>query len=468
MFRGLRWRLTLISLLGALALLALIGVGTTWLQREYFASTTDLALRYRMAGEFRALGLEPPAELQQAEQSWQARRGAGAAPAAHPTPARRSDGDDEGEERGHRQRERRGDDELDSELAPILAVRLSGGGWAALPQQGGLPFAPDRDAAAAALAGGSDLRTVRQADGTRLRLLTYRLPEQSGAAIQLGRALADQDRVLGQITAALAGLGGLSALLMALGIWWVAGRALLPAQQSWERQQTFVANASHELRTPLTLIRASAEMALRGTPRGQTDQRALLGDLLQECDYMARLIDDLLLLSRIDAGRLALERGRVALAPLLEDARRQVERVAGERGVRVELGPAAGEALGDATRLRQVLLILLDNALRHTPGGGAVRLSAGPAEPPHGAGRRGQAPWAQISVADSGAGIAPRHLPHIFERFYQADSARGSANGSTGLGLAIAAGLIEAQGGRISVESQPGQGTRVTLLLPAG
>jgi signal transduction histidine kinase len=122
----------------------------------------------------------------------------------------------------------------------------------------------------------------------------------------------------------------------------------------------------------------------------------------------------------------------------------------------VTTGEADGSVIADPTRLRQVLLILLDNALRYTPAGGSIRLST-----------RAHGSRVQISVADTGSGIASEHLPHVFERFYRADGTRGEADNASGLGLSIAKGLVEAQHGRMHMESQPGRGTQVLVSLPA-
>jgi signal transduction histidine kinase len=146
----------------------------------------------------------------------------------------------------------------------------------------------------------------------------------------------------------------------------------------------------------------------------------------------------------------------VPLPAMLADVQRQVGRLAAERGVQVVIEDAQGRVQADPTRLRQVLLILLDNALKHTPAGGNIRLTAGP-----------QGHSVQIGVTDTGSGIAPEHLAHVFERFYQAHQARSGGESGTGLGLAIAKGLIEAQHGRIVISSQVGRGTQVTLTLPA-
>ncbi|HEU5101499.1 MAG TPA: ATP-binding protein, partial [Roseiflexaceae bacterium] len=342
---------------------------------------------------------------------------------------------------------------FDGELAAIFVLSLDAqGALIADTQAPAPPLILDGQAIDAARANGNDLRIGYMRDGSRARLLTYAIPGADGTVfVQAGRSLADQDRVLEQLLAGLVGLGGASVVLLSASSWWLAGRSLRPAQQSWERQQTFVANASHELRTPLTLLRASAEVALRGLPPEDADRRELLGDVLSETDHMSRLVEELLLLSRIDAGQLKVDRQPIDLPDLIADARRQAGRLADERGVELNAGSSSGVALGDPMRLRQVLLIVLDNALRHTQAGGSVCIESQ---------TRGR--QVDIVVADTGPGIAPAHLPHVFERFYRADSARGSG----GLGLSIARGLIEAQRGQIAIASELGKGTRVTVSLP--
>ena len=131
-----------------------------------------------------------------------------------------------------------------------------------------------------------------------------------------------------------------------------------------------------------------------------------------------------------------------------------MEKIAAEKGVSLVLGEVQGVIWGDPTRMRQVLLILLDNALRYTPSGGVIQLDA------HKKGK-----LVQVIVVDNGSGIGAEHLPHLFERFYQADRSIGEDGRSNGLGLSIAKALIEAQGGSIHLDSKPGEGTRVTLFL---
>ena len=458
MFKGLHVRLTLLYLLAALMLIVLVGAGTYGLLNAYFQTTVDLALQHKMSAEFQRLPVAPPPELAAADRAWYTQRGQ---PQSRPSTIEvtgdHSSGEDDTYDSGRSADDIGAEDAYDGDLAAIFVLALDAQGLKiVMPRVFSPPFAPDRAAVAAALAQGRDLRTIVQRDGSRTRLLTYRVQVAQGPAVlQIGRTLIDQDRVLRRLLFGLLGLGSISALLLSAISWWLVGRALRPAQESWKRQQTFVANASHELRTPLTLLRASAEVVLRSLPTADTDRRTLLDDVLHESDHMSRLVADLLLLSQRNVASLAIERQTIALPALLADMQRQLGRLADERGVRFVVGPARGAAQGDPTRLRQVLLIVLDNALRHTPSGGDIYLES------QIAGRH-----AKITIADTGSGIAPADLPHVFERFYRADSARTSSG--SGLGLSIAKELVEAQHGQISIASKPGHGTRVTVILPQG
>jgi len=177
---------------------------------------------------------------------------------------------------------------------------------------------------------------------------------------------------------------------------------------------------------------------------------------LNETDHMSKVVEDLLLLSRLDAGHLKLDRQPVEIPALLGDLAREMGRVAADGGVTIEVLHAQGIALADPTRLRQVLLIVLDNALRHTPEGGVIRLKA------FDNGR-----MVQLQVSDTGSGIPTQHLPYIFERFYRGEEDRSQTSHGSGLGLAIARGLVEAMQGQITLTSQSGHGTLVTIHLQA-
>ncbi len=464
MFNGLRLRLTLIYSAAALALAALIGGGVYLLLDRYFRQNTDLALEHKMGHEFYLLAAPLPPALIAADRDWSIARGI-ALPTPMPTPTssrKEEDHKEDDEEHSNASTGTMGagspaDLAFDAELSAIFVMPLNSAGLLLFdPNTAAPPIAPDRDALAGALTIGSDLRTVTDSKGQRIRLLTYKLTRSDGpVALQLGRVLGDQELVMGQLLTGILALSALGTAMIGGLSWWLSGRAVLPAQAAWDRQQNFIAGASHELRTPLTLMRASAEVAMRITSAAHVEQRELLGDVLRETDHMSHLVDDLLTLTRLDAGRLPLERTTVDLSEALSEVGRQVGRVASERGLTLNVENQPILVLADSLRLRQILIILLDNALRHTPAGGTVSVVA---YPPHGS-------MARIEVRDNGVGIAPEHMPHIFEHFYRADQARGAA-GNAGLGLAIAQGLVQSMGGKIGVESVLGQGATFWLTLP--
>lgn len=238
-------------------------------------------------------------------------------------------------------------------------------------------------------------------------------------------------------------------------------------------QQRFVADASHELRAPLTTIKGSLELLRRARDLPEAEREAAIEDAYAEAERMAALVNDLLLLARVDAagasGRHAAlvddqMRGRrepVELDQLVMEifrygrAQLQARHRAAQLQLKVEtLEPVA--AMADPRQLRQVMLILMDNAIKYTPSGGQIRLSA-----------RAQGSRVALSVADTGIGIAPELLPHIFERFFRGDEARERDQHGSGLGLAIAQWIITVHNGEIAVESQPGKGSVFTVLLPA-
>ncbi|MCA9977391.1 MAG: hypothetical protein KC413_16645, partial [Anaerolineales bacterium] len=207
----------------------------------------------------------------------------------------------------------------------------------------------------------------------------------------------------------------------------------------------------HELRTPLTTIRGNLDLMRH---MGVADPESM--DVIQdELERMTRLIGDLLLLARADSGGLPLDRRPVALDNTLFEVYRQVSRLQGAVTVTVtEIDQVS--VLGDADRLKQLLLILVDNAIKYTPAGGAVSLSLSRTDG-----------WAKLQVSDTGVGIPAQDIPHIFERFYRVDKARSRAQGGSGLGLAIAKWIATAHGGWIKVESTVGEGTTFTVSLPA-
>jgi two-component system phosphate regulon sensor histidine kinase PhoR len=221
-------------------------------------------------------------------------------------------------------------------------------------------------------------------------------------------------------------------------------------------RRDFVANVSHELKTPLTSISGYAETLLGESADAETTHR-FLGTILSNARRMQRLVDDLLDLSRIEAGRWQPNRTEVDVAAVARESWAALSVRAEVHHVELVLDfePEAGVIHADLDAVRQILTNLMDNSLRHTPPGGRITC----------VGRRITGATA-ISVRDNGAGITRDHLPRIFERFYRADSSRSREEGGTGLGLAIVKHLVEAHGGRVTAESERGSGTTVTCVFP--
>jgi signal transduction histidine kinase len=217
-----------------------------------------------------------------------------------------------------------------------------------------------------------------------------------------------------------------------------------------------VTDIAHELRTPLTNLRGYLEALRDGV---SAPSPATLASLHEEAVLLAQLVDDLQDLTLAEAGQLALRRAPLRVADALGRARQALRPQAEDRGVRLRVEPPATalpDVLADERRLGQILRNLIANAIRHTPPGGEVVLSA--AASPDGV---------ELVVRDTGQGIAAEHLPHVFERFYRADASRARTTGGAGIGLAVVKQLVEAHQGRVDVHSTPGQGSTFRFTLPA-
>ncbi|CCK29031.1 two-component system sensor kinase [Streptomyces davaonensis JCM 4913] len=230
--------------------------------------------------------------------------------------------------------------------------------------------------------------------------------------------------------------------------------ALHSRQQSETRVRQFVADASHELRTPLASISGYAELTRRGREDVGPDTRHALGRIESEAGRMTLLVEDLLLLARLDAGR-PLQFEQTDLVPLVVDTISDARAAGRDHNWRLDLPDEPAPISADAARLQQVLVNLLANARTHTPPGTTVTARVL---------RRG--PWLCVDVEDDGQGIPADLLPHVFERFARGDSSRSRASGSTGLGLAIVQAVATAHGGAVTVDSVPGR-TVFTVHLPA-
>ena len=225
---------------------------------------------------------------------------------------------------------------------------------------------------------------------------------------------------------------------------------------SFRQTRQFSADAAHELQTPLTILKGEIEVALR-SPRSPEEYQGVLRSSLEEIDRISSLVEGLLLLARADRGVLRLDLKPLDLQELLKEVGEQMRRLAENRAVSLEYGlmePASIQ--GDREHFKRLLVNLIDNAIKYTPAGGSVKLSL-----------RCEEKWARVEISDTGMGFTEEEQEQIFNRFYRAAEARSQRGGGAGLGLSIAQSIAVAHGGRIEVESTPGQGSIFTVSLPA-
>ena len=342
--------------------------------------------------------------------------------------------------------------------------------------------------------------TVRLRDGSRLRLVT--VPIMVGGRmlgiVQVGSPLEGIEEALSQLLLILVVAVPLVLVVASLGGSFLANKALKPVdeitktakrigsgdlsqrihleeflddeigrlastfnemigklERSFLQIKRFTADASHELKTPLTVLKGEIEVGLK-RDRAVEEYKRILSSCLEEVDHMSRIVDDLLTLARADMGALELRRERVDLGEVAEDVWRSLQRMAEEKGLKFSLA-RDGEVpvWGDRDRLRQLVVNLVDNALKYTPSGGEVVLKVGR-----------QDALALLSVKDTGEGIPPEDQERVFERFYRVDKARSREKGGTGLGLSICKWIAEAHGGRIWLKSEIGRGSTFTVELP--
>ena len=321
---------------------------------------------------------------------------------------------------------------------------------------GGLP---DTGSVSAARSSGRDVRTATVAE-IPVRILSDDVPSQAVTfVVQVVADRTAEQRTLDVLAAVLV-VGGILAVLAASGFGAIyARRALVPIRDSLDaqrvalrRQREFAADASHELRTPLTVVRTSVEHLERHREEPVGSVGTALDDIAAETDHLTHLVDDLLLLARSDSGALELEAVPVDLSEVAAEAAAGQTGQAQAHGVALALDLAPIVTSGDPTRLRQLHLILIDNAIRHSPAGAEVRIAV-----------RADDRDAVIEVEDAGRGVLPDEIPHIFERFWQAPDA---PEGGTGLGLSIAAWIVERHGGTIAVANRPEGGARFSVRLP--
>ena len=359
-----------------------------------------------------------------------------------------------------------------------------------------IPLSPT--ALKAALVGQATFESVRFQEEIPIRLLSYpiRHGENLVNILRVGTSLRPVEEMLHRLIFVLLVASPLAVAASMLGVWFLAGRALRPvdaitltAQQiaagdltqriqtrskdeigrlastfndmiarletSFRQIRQFSADASHELRTPLTIIKGETELALR-KPRSPELYREVLESNLEEIDRMNRIVEELLFLSRADLGEIKVASDPVQLDSLIQEVQQQAIVLGQDRQVETTLGRVEpAQVLGDEWRLREMLLNLVDNAVKYSRHTGTVQLSLV---------RDGN--MTCLSVRDHGIGISPEEQGHIFDRFYRTDAARAHFQKGTGLGLSICKWIAEAHHGRIQVESILGQGSCFTILLP--
>ncbi|AHG89497.1 ATP-binding region ATPase domain protein [Gemmatirosa kalamazoonensis] len=333
----------------------------------------------------------------------------------------------------------------------------------------GRPVKPARvDAwirAAAERAGHGPVDVDHETEGAHprtLRLHAERFALASGARM-IAVAVADQVELEDRYAELIAAFGGASLFAVVLvtgAVWLLLRQSTAPVERNIAHMRRFMADAAHELRTPITVLRSSAEVALQ-QPRDAAAYAAALGRIEEEGRRMGRIVEDLLTLARADAGERPIARARVFLDDVTLDAVGAARALAASKGVELSVDEFEEAAVdGDATLLRQLVMILLDNAVKFTPRGGHVRVRVGDS-----AGR------ATLLVADDGVGVPVEQLPHVFERFWRGEASRDRGDGAdgadgAGLGLAIARWITTAHGGDIRLEPAPAGGTVVRVTLP--
>jgi signal transduction histidine kinase len=274
--------------------------------------------------------------------------------------------------------------------------------------------------------------------------------------VLIGESVQPQEAALSLLLKLLLSIGGVALLGAGVGGLFLANRALEPARQAWSNQQRFIADASHELRTPLTLLRADAEVLLRGRDRLDAEDAALLEDIVVESNRMARLSNNLLTLARLDNTSLHREHEVVNLVELAQRGTRRIQALADQKDITLHVEDVGTPyVIGDPLLLEQALLVLLDNAMKYSYSGGHIIVRT-----------KTKDEHALLEVSDNGVGIDPEHLSHLGERFYRVDKARSREAGGTGLGLSIARSIAITHSGSLSFSSVPEHGTTVTLALP--
>ncbi len=279
------------------------------------------------------------------------------------------------------------------------------------------------------------------------------LTDQLGSVI-LFQDLTQETNMLRTVLTALLAVGTGCSVLSFGASFYMASRAMIPIKKAWQQQNDFLSDASHELRTPLSVIQTNLDIIRTSPDETVASQNKWLDNIQEEAIAMTNLVNSLLFLARADSAQQPLHKHSFDLTLALLQAASPFEAVAIQKQIFFDVSISAPvEFYGDEARLKQVIAILLDNALRHTPAGGKVLACLSLS-----------AEKIFITITDSGEGIAAEHLDKVFNRFYQVDKSRNK--GGSGLGLAIAKWIVDSHNGTITVTSKPGTGTTFTIQLP--
>jgi len=249
-------------------------------------------------------------------------------------------------------------------------------------------------------------------------------------------------------------INGLILLIAGSLGYFLAGKTLKPIEAVLEEQKRFIGDASHELRTPLTALKSMLEVSLRDKKITLPEAKSIISDSLEETDKLTSLSNSLLELARLDGDTKKLVREKLLVKDLVADSFKQITLRAQAKNISITSRTNSTQVFGNREKLVETLIILLDNALKYSPSGSQINISAQTIKN-----------TALIKVSDHGAGISSSDLPHIFERFYRVDKARSKSVGGTGLGLAIVKHITEAHGSKIEVKSKVGKGSTFTFNL---
>ena len=297
---------------------------------------------------------------------------------------------------------------------------------------------------------------IRHTDGTRKVLYGKKVTAQSGRAY-VTVAEAPREELERRYPSAFVGFiasAVIALLLVGIGGAALASQSIKPIESAITQMRRFMGDAAHELKTPIAVLRARTDVALQ-RERTTEEYHEILRNVSGEAERLGNLVENMLLLARADAGQWPVQKTKVFLDDVLMDAASAARALGSAKNVRIELGTLDEAAVtGDPTLLRQLFMILLDNAIHFTPEGGSVTATAE---------KNGRA--CHVTINDTGVGIPASALPHVFERFFRADPAR--SRGGVGLGLSIARWIVDVHRGRIEVQSAEGRGTTVRVSFPS-